>query len=56
MKKKIVIIFCEPKGVYSHIKKTSFTNNYQHYESEIDKHIKSHFTEEKEYNEKVVEQ
>jgi hypothetical protein len=54
MKKKIVVIFCEGKAVYGYMEKSPLTDNYQHYESAIDKHIELDFTKGKEYNEEVV--
>jgi hypothetical protein len=37
------------------VEKSVFTNDYQYYESGIDKHIELDFNKEKEYNENVVE-
>jgi hypothetical protein len=47
-------VFCPRKAEFSYPGKSPLNNNYQYYESNIDKHIEIDLSNRKEYNEEVV--
>jgi hypothetical protein len=47
-------VYSPTKDVYSYVEKSEVTNNYQYYESQIDKRIWLDFSKGKSCNENVV--